>query len=122
MKDKATKALFLSVLLLASGGTALHALARTDKALSAVALTAAYLAVAGLTLAAMARARRAPGWTDGCADGAGAGAALVYCVWGFLVSRALHGPSSLPGHCFFVAVVLALLALIAVRRPAARAA
>jgi len=104
------------------GGMALHSLARSDKALSPAALTAAYLAVAALTLAAIARARRAPGWTDDCADGAAVGAVLVYCWWGFLVSRALHGSSSLPGHSFFVAGALALLALIRFRRPAARAA
>ena len=102
------------------GGSALCVLTRFDKMMPPAALTAAYLAVAGISLLAIARARRAPGWTDACADAAGAGAVLVYCWWGFLVSRSLHGPSAPLGQCFPVSVVLVLLAFARLRRAAPR--
>jgi hypothetical protein len=62
-----------------------------------------------LVLFAVAGASRSPGWSAANTDAVATGALLVYCWWGFLLSRVLHGPSDFPGHCVLVALFLALL-------------
>lgn len=62
-----------------------------------------------LVLFALGRASRSPGWSDANNDAVATGALLVYCWWGFFISRVLHGPSDLPGHCVLVGLFLVLL-------------
>ncbi|HEY5078984.1 MAG TPA: hypothetical protein VII43_04030, partial [Opitutaceae bacterium] len=68
---------------------------------------------------ALAKASRSPGWSAANNDAVATGALLVYCWWGFVLSRALHGPSDFPGHCVLVGLFLVLL-LVRHLRGAAR--
>lgn len=62
-----------------------------------------------IALVAVARAARSPGWSAANNDALATGALLVYGWWGFLLSRALHGPSDFPFHCAVVGFFLVLL-------------
>jgi len=99
-------------------GSTLCFCTRLSSAVEAPVLTAIYLGISGAAVAAVAVLRRRPGWTEACADALGIGAVLVYAWWGFVISHALHGASSLAGHSVFVAALAGYLALVRSRRRA----
>lgn len=113
-----TRPAWLAGLTAFAGGSLFMLMTRLESVLPPAALVAAQCAVAGISLATLARLARARGWTDRCADAAGAGALLVYCWWGFTVTRSLHGRAGLAGHCLIAAIALAVLALIRAGRRA----
>jgi hypothetical protein len=96
-------------------GSAFHLASWMHWVLPAAATVAVDFALIGIPLAVLAGARRSPGWTPACADAAGIGAVLVYGWWGFNLTVAEHGRASIPGQCFPLAVVLALLAVLLLR-------
>lgn len=60
---------------------------------------------------------RAADWTPAHTAAAAIGGALVYCWWGFLISASLHAGRVWPLQCISAAIMLALLAPLAARRP-----
>ncbi len=102
-------------------GSEFHAMNFRQAFLSPPEMVALQFAPLAVVVAVVVTASRSPRWTAASADAVAVGALLVYVWWGFVLTLGMHGPSSLPGHCFPVGVVLALLAVVYLR-PTARGA